>query len=319
VYNQSCTYKSLSDKPKEDFIMRVFVTGATGYIGSAVVRELIDAGHQVLGLARSDKAAKSLTDAGAEVHRGSLDDLDSLRSGAASADGVIHLAFKHDFSDYAGAVTADMQAVETMGAVLEGSGKPFVITSGTLMLTFVLPPGQLGMEEDVVDASVPRGASENAAITLAERGVRSSVVRLAPSVHGQGDKGFVSTLIGIAREKGVSAYIDDGSNRWPAVHRLDAARLFRLAVEAAPAGSLLHGVGDEGVSFRDIAGVIGRYLNLPVVSISREEAESHFGFLGAFASADNPTSNGLTQERLGWRPVQPALIPDLEQGHYFKS
>jgi nucleoside-diphosphate-sugar epimerase len=299
--------------------MRVFVTGATGFIGSAVVRELLEAGHQVVGLARSDTAAAALTATGADVHRGALDDLDSLRSGAAAADGVIHLAFKHDFSGFAGAAAADLHAVETIGAALEGSGKPFVITSGTLMLAWSLQPGRLGTEEVVVDAGVPRGASENVAIALAERGVRSSVVRLSPSVHGEGDKGFVPRLISIARDKGVSAYIGDGSNRWPAVHRLDAARLFRLAVEAAPAGSRLHGVGDEGVPFRDIAGAIGRHLNLPVVSISREEADSHFGFLSAFASADNPTSSALTQERLGWRPVHPALIPDLEEGHYFRT
>lgn len=300
--------------------MRIFVTGATGFIGSAVVRELIDAGHQVVGLARSDKAAAALTAAGAEVHRGNLDDLDSLHSGAATADGVIHLAFKHDFSDYAGANAADLRAVETIGEAIEGSGKPFVVTSGTLMLTGFLPPGRLGTEENVIDdTSVPRIASENAAISLAEHGVRSSVVRLAPSVHGLGDHGFVSSLIGIARDKGVSAYIGDGYNRWPAVHRLDAARLFRLAVESAPGGSRLHGVADEGVPFRDIAGVIGRHLNLPVVSISREEADAHFGWLGAFVSADNPTSSALTQERLGWRPVQPSLISDLDQGHYFRT
>jgi nucleoside-diphosphate-sugar epimerase len=301
--------------------MRVFVTGATGFIGSAVVRELIEAGHQVVGLARSDKSANALKFAGAEVHRGTLDDLDSLRSGAAAADGVIHLALKHDilFSDYNGAVTADLRAVEAMGAVLEGSGKPFVITSGTMMLTFVLPPGQLGTENDMVNASVPRGAAENVVIALAERGVRSSVVRLAPSVHGKTKAGFVSVLINIARDKGVSAYIGDGANRWPAVHYLDAARLFRLALEAAPAGSLLHGVGDEGVSIRDIAHVVGRHLNLSVVSISSEEADTHFGFLGAFASTDNPTSSALTQEHLGWRPAHPSLISDLEEGHYFND
>lgn len=297
--------------------MRVFVTGATGFIGSAVVRELLEAGHQVVGLARSDTATAALTAAGADVHRGALDALDSLRSGAAAADGVIHLAF--NFSDYARAVAADLRAVETVGAALEGSSKPFVVTSGTSVLTSLLPPGRLGTEEDSVDAgsvAVYRTAVENAAIALAERGVRSSVVRL-PSVHGPGDHGFVPTLIDIARTKGISAYVGDGSNRWPAVHRLDAARLFRLAVEAAPAGSWLHGVDDEGVPFRDIAGVIGRRLNLPVVSISREEADSHFGWLGAIASVDNPTSSALTQERLGWRPVHSALIPDLEQGHYF--
>jgi nucleoside-diphosphate-sugar epimerase len=294
--------------------MRIFVTGATGFIGSAVVRELIDAGHQVVGLARSDKAAVSLTAAGAEVYRGALDDLDSLRDGAAAADGIIHLAFIHDFSDYAAAAETDRLAIEAIGAALEGSDKPFVVTSGTLMLT----PGRLGTEEDAPIPTTPRH-SEKAAIALASRGVRSSIVRLAPSVHGPGDHGFVPTLIDIARAKGVSAYIGDGSNRWPAVHRLDAARLFRLAVEAAPAGSRLHGVGDEGVPFRDIAGVIGRHLNLPVVSIPREEADAHFGWLSFAAPADNPTSSALTQERLGWRPVHPALIPDLEQGHYFNS
>ncbi|MEW9702793.1 SDR family oxidoreductase [Paenibacillus sp. SI8] len=297
--------------------MRIFVTGATGFIGSAVVRELIDAGHQVVGLARSDKAAESLTAVGAEVHHGALDDLDSLHKGAAAADGVIHLGFKTDFSDFAGAVAADLRAVETLGAALEGSEKPFVFTSGTLLVAWSTPLGLLGTEEVAVDDAVPRGAAENAVIALAERGVRSSVVRLAPSVHGPGDHGFVPMLIDIARDKGVSTYIGDGSNRWPAVHRLDAARLYRLAVESAPAGSRLHGVDEEGVPFRDIAVVIGRHLNLPVASISREEAEAHFGFLGAFTSSDNPMSSALTQERLGWRPVHPTLIQDLEQGLYF--
>jgi nucleoside-diphosphate-sugar epimerase len=275
-------------------MMRVFVTGATGYIGSAVVRELIDAGHKVVGLARSDNGAAVLKEAGAEVHRGAIDDLDSLHSGAAAADGVIHLAFKHDFSDFAGALTTDLRAVETMGAALEGSGKPFVIT-----------------------AHLNGAASENAAFALA--GVRSSVVSLAPSVHGEGDKGFVPRLVNIARTKGVSAYVGDGSNRWPAVHRLDAAHLYRLALEKAPAGSRLDGAADEGVPFRDIASVIGKHLNLPVVSISREEADAHFGFLGAIAAHDMPRSSALTQELLGWRPVHPALIPDLEQGHYFNN
>lgn len=273
--------------------MRVFLTGATGYIGSAVVRELIGAGHQVVGLTRSDKGAEALSEAGAEVHRGTLDDLDSLHSGAAEASGVIHLAFQHDFSDFAAALTTDLRAVETMGAALEGTGKPFVTT-----------------------AHFNGEASENAVLLLS--GVRSSVVTLCPSVHGAGDKGFVPRLITIARAKGVSAYIGDGSNRWPAVHRLDAARLYRLALESAPAGSRLDGVGDEGVPFRDIASVIGRHLNLPVVSISREEADAHFGFLGALAARDIPRSSTLTQELLGWRPVHPRLLPDLEE-HYFNN
>ncbi|WP_090116778.1 SDR family oxidoreductase [Cohnella sp. OV330] len=299
--------------------MRVFVTGATGFIGSAVVRELIGAGHQVVGLARSDKAATALATVGAEVHRGALEDLDSLYKGASEMDGVIHLGFKTDFSDFAGAVAADLRAVETLGAALEGTGKPFVFTSGTLLVAWSTPLGQLGTEEIAVDSAVPRGAAENAVIALAERGVRSSVVRLAPSVHGQGDHGFIPMLIDIARDKGFSAYIGDGSNRWPAVHRLDAARLYRLALESAPAGSRLHGVGEEGIPFIDIAYVIGHRLNLPTVSITREEAEAHFGFLGAFTSSDNPMSSKLTQDRLGWRPEHPALIPDLENGYYFNS
>lgn len=275
--------------------MRVFVTGATGFIGSAVVHELIGAGHIVVGLTRSDRGAAALKDAGAEVHRGTLDDLDSLHHGAAAADGVIHLAFQHDISNHATAVQTDLRAVETMGAALEGTGSPFVIT------------GHLRGE-----------ASENAAIALT--GVRSSVVNLSPSVHGEGDKhGLVPSLINIARTKGVSAYIGDGSNRWPAVHRLDAARLFRLALEVAPAGSRLDGVGDEGVPFRDIAGVIGRHLNLPLISISREEADAYFGpLLGTVAALDIPRSSARTQELLGWRPVNPALIPDLEE-HYFNN
>ena len=275
--------------------MRVFVTGAPGFIGTAVVRELLDARHQVVGLTRSDAGAEVLKEAGAEVHRGSLDDLDSLHRGAAEASGVIHLAFQHDVSDFAAALTTDLHAVETMGTALEGTGKPFVIT-----------------------AHLRGEASANAVLALAE--VRSSVVSLSPSVHGEGDHhGFVPRLITIAREKGVSAYIGDGANRWPAVHRLDAAHLFRLALEGAPAGSQLDGVGDEGVPFRDIAEVIGRHLNLPVVSISREEADAHFGaFLGAVAARDFPRSSVRTQELLGWRPVHPGLIADIEQ-HYFNS
>lgn len=276
--------------------MRIFVTGATGYIGSAVVRELIDAGHQVVGLTRSDNGAMALKEAGAEVHHGALDNLDSLRSGAASADGVIHLAFKNDFSDFAGSLATDLRAIEAIGEVLQDSNKPFVTT-----------------------AHANGTASDNAVTALAERGVRTSIVELPPSVHGVGDKGFVPRLINISREKGVSAYIGDGSNRWSAVNRLDAARLFRLALESAPAGTRLQGVGDEGIAFRDIASVIGKHLNLPAVSISHEEADAHFGFLGLIAALDLPKSSTLAQKLLGWRPVHPTLISDLERGHYFKK
>lgn len=279
--------------------MRVFVTGATGNIGSAVVQELISAGHEVIGLARSDKGALKLKEAGAEVHPGSLEDLNSLSSGAAIADGVIHLAFRHDFSDFANSLAADLQAIKTMGKVLEDSGKPFVITN-----------------------HVNGEASVNAVFALA--GVRSSVISLAPTVHGLGDKhGFVPRLIGIASTKGVSAYVGDGSNRWPAVHRLDAAELFRLALEKAPAGTLLNGRAEEGVPFFDIASAIGKHLILPVVSIVREEANAHFGFLGALAALDIPSaipgSGEKTKELLGWKPEHPGLIDDIEQGHYFKK
>jgi nucleoside-diphosphate-sugar epimerase len=301
--------------------VRIFVTGASGWIGSAVVPELIGAGHEVTGLARSDASAEALTAAGAQVRRGSLDEPDSLRSGAAAADGVIHLAFKHDFGDFAGSAAADLRAVETMGAALEGSGKPLVITSGSLMLTMIAP-GRLGTEADVPGAeaaNLPRAASENAAIALAGRGVRTSIVRLAPTVHARGDGGFVPRLIDIARAKGVAAYVGDGANRWPAVHRLDAANLFRLGMEKAPAGSMLHGIGEQGVPFRDIAAAIGRHLDVPVVSISPEEAEAHFGFLAAFVPRDNPTSSAKTQELLGWRPTHPTLLADLDAGFYFDA
>lgn len=292
--------------------MRVFVTGSTGFIGSAVVRELLDAGHQVVGLARSVKSATALKASGAEVHRGDLNDLDSLREGARSADGIIHLAFKHDFASFEAAAAADILAIEAMGSVLKGTGKPFVATSGTLMLI----PGILGTEEQASTQSTPR-RSEEAALELAEHGVRSSIVRLAPSVHGEGDQGFVPTLIEIARQKGVSAYVGDGLNRWPAVHQLDAARLFRLVLDKGDNKAIYHGATEEGVPFRDIAGVIGRHLNLPVVSITREEADAHFGWLSFAASTDNPASSALTKERLGWYQVHPGLIQDLEHGHYF--
>jgi nucleoside-diphosphate-sugar epimerase len=296
--------------------MHVFVTGATGHIGSAVATELLEAGHQVTGLARSDEAAAALTAAGVAAHQGDLDDIDGLRAAAAAADGVIHLAFRHAFDDYAGAGETDLRAVEAMGEALVGSDRPFVITSGTLLLAF-FAPGRLGTEHDTLPSG-PRIDSENAVIALAERGVRSSVIRLSPLVHSTLDHhGFAHRLINIARDTGVSAYIGDGSNRWPGVHTLDAAHLYRLALENAPAGTRLHGVADEGVPFRDIAGVIGRRLNLPVVSISGEQAADHFGFLSVFASLDNPTSNTLTQKELDWHPERPGLIEDLDAGHYF--
>jgi nucleoside-diphosphate-sugar epimerase len=293
--------------------MRVFVTGATGFIGSAIVRELIDAGHKVLGLARSDKAAGSLTAAGAEVQRGSLEDLESLRSGAADTDAVIHTAFIHDFHNYAPAAEADRRAIETLGAALAGSDRPLVVTSGTLLAQ---RQGRLATEDNAQNPSFPR-KSEEAALGATERGARASIVRLPPSVHGKGDHGFVPALINIAREKGVSAYIGDGLNRWPAVHRLDAAHLYRLVIEKGSARANYHAIADEGVPVRDIAEIIGRRLNLPVVSKSREEAASHFGWLAHFLAIDGPASSAQTQRQLGWRPVQPSLTSDLDAEHYF--
>ena len=297
--------------------MDVFVTGATGHIGSAVVTELLEVGHRVTGLARSDAGAAALTAKGATPHRGDLDDLDGLRAAAAASDGVIHLAYRHDFdSDFVGAAQTDLRVVEAMGEVLAGSDRPLVNTSGTLLLA-LFAQGRVATENDTAEGG-PRIDSENATIALAERGVRSSVIRLSPLVHSTLDRhGFAHRLINIAREKGVSAFVGDGSNRWPGVHTLDAVHLYRLALEAAPAGTRLHGVADEGVPFRDIAGVIGRHLDVPVVSISAEEAGDHFGFLSVFASFDNPTSSALTQKVLDWHPEGPGLIEDLDAGHYF--
>ncbi|MFP2896818.1 SDR family oxidoreductase [Corallococcus sp. 4LFB] len=292
--------------------MRVFVTGASGFIGSAVVPELLGAGHQVVGLARSEASARALEAAGAEVHRGSLDHPDSLRAGAEKADGVIHLAFIHDFSRYQDSIRADARAIEVLGEVLQGSQRPLVIAAGLLGLA----PGRTAVETDAAAPS-GRGASEATMLALAERGVRTSIVRLSPTVHGKGDHGFVPHLVASARQKGVSVYIDDGANRWPAVHRSDAARLFRLALERAPAGSRLHAVAEEGVPTRDIASVIGRRLGVPVASKRPEEAGDFVGFLGHFFALDSPASSTLTREQLGWRPEGPGLLADLDNDSYF--
>jgi nucleoside-diphosphate-sugar epimerase len=295
--------------------MKIFVTGATGFIGSVIVQDLIRAGHQVLGLARSDGGAKSLAAAGAAVHRGSLEDLESLRSGAGASDGVIHTAFIHDFANYAPAAEKDRRAIEALGAALAGSGRPFVVTSGTLLLK---RQGPLATEEDAADANFPR-KSEQAALSVASKRVRVSLLRLPPSVHGRGDHGFVPALINLAREKGISAHVGDGLNRWPAVHRLDAAPLYRLALEKGSAGASYHGVADEGVPFREIAETIGRRLSVPVVSKSPEEAANHFGWLAHFVGIDCPASSVQTQQQLGWAPNQPGLIADLDQTHYFET
>ncbi|MEV4628169.1 SDR family oxidoreductase [Micromonospora sp. NPDC049523] len=293
-----------------------FVTGATGWIGSAVIPELLDAGHQVLGLARSDTAAASVAALGADVQRGNLDDLDSLRAGAAGSDGVVHLGYNHDFSRMEAAAQTDLAVINAIGAELEGTDRPFVIAAGVLGLA----SGRLATELDVPDSGAhPRIAGVQAAMSLVARGVRSSSVRFAPTVHGSGDHGFVAALVGIAREKGVSGYIDDGTNRWPAVHRLDAARLVRLAVENAPAGVALHATAEEGVPTRAIAEAIGRGLDLPVVSVPADKAGDHFGWIARFFGIDALASNAVTRQLLGWDPVQPGLIADLDAGHYFKN
>jgi nucleoside-diphosphate-sugar epimerase len=307
--------------------MRVFVTGASGWIGSAVAPELIGTGHQVTGLARSEASAAALAEAGAQVQRGTIDDLDIMRSAAIASDGVIHLAFKHDIAFSGGfeaAADADRRAVETLGDALAGSGRPFVIASGTLMLA----PGRVATERDgrapssaahLSGGPYTRATTAQVTLSLASRDVRSSVVRLPPTVHGEGDHGFMATLVSIAREKGASGYIGDGANRWPAVHRLDAAHLFRLAVEKAPPGSALHAVADEGVPVRNIAEVIGRHLNVPVISVPPDRAGEHFGWLASFLGVDAPASSALTRELLGWQPVHPGLIDDLDKGHYFRD
>ncbi|MEU6847088.1 SDR family oxidoreductase [Streptomyces sp. NPDC046716] len=295
--------------------MRVFVTGATGFIGSAVVRELLSAGHRVVGLARSDASATALEAAGAEPYRGSLADPDGLAVAAKETDGVIHLAFDHSFTDHAGAGRADLRAVETMGAALEGTGKPLVVTSG-----MVTEPGLVATEDlpgDPRSAGAARVPSEAATLALAGRGVRASVLRLPASVHGRGDGGFVPRLIAVAREKGAAAVVGDGASTWPAVHRRDAARLFRLAVESAPAGARLHGVAEEGVPLRDIAAVIGRRLDVPVVRLTPEEAREHFGWFAGFASMDVRASSERTRTSLGWQPTGPTLLADLEDAGYF--
>jgi nucleoside-diphosphate-sugar epimerase len=293
--------------------MRVFVTGASGFVGSAVVRELIGAGHQVVGLARSDQGAASVTAAGAEAHRGDLTDLDGLRTAAAAADGVIHTAFIHDnFANFDASGEVDRRAIEALGDALSGSGRPFIVTSGTALVRGI------ATEDSAPDTAVPtsgRLANETSALSYVDRGVRVCILRLPPTVHDEGDHGFVPGLIEIARAQGVSAYPGDGSNRWAAVHRLDAAQLYRLALESAPAGSRLHAVGEEGIPFRDIAEVIARQLDLPLTSAQ----DSHFGWLSRFAVLDAAASSARTQELLDWHPTHPGLIADLEKGHYFTT
>ena len=301
--------------------MRIFVAGATGYVGSAIVSELLQASHEVVGLARSDASAATLTRAGIAVHRGDLGDLDSLRSGAAKADGVVFAANQHisETTDSAARARVELNAVEAIGSELEQTGKPFVVTSGVIGRT----PGQVLTEETPTVPNAVTGLRlpvETSVLALGGRGVRSSSVRLAPTVHGRGDaRGFVSMLIGIARAKGVSAFVGEGANRWSSVHRRDAAVLFRLAVESAPPGTPVHAVAEEGVRFREIAEAIGRQLKLPAVSLTAEEASGHFGLLAPLVSLDNPTSSALTRERFGWVPANPGLIADIENGHYFKD
>lgn len=306
------------DLPREstssEVEMRVFVTGASGWIGSAAVAELIAAGDEVIGLARSDEAAAKVSAAGAAVQPGSLDDLDVLSAAAKDPDAVVHLGYVHDFSRMNDAAATDLHAIETLGEALAGTGRPLVVASGVMGLG----SGRVVTERDPANGSAhPRVPNAVATLKLAERGVRASVVRFAPTVHGAGDHGFIARLVAIARERGVSEYIDDGANHWPAVHRLDASRLVHLAVHYAPAGSALHAVAEQGVATRAIADTIGRNLNVPVTSVPSAQAGEHFGWLGAFWAIDSRASNDLTRELLGWGPTHPGLIDDLDQGHYF--
>jgi nucleoside-diphosphate-sugar epimerase len=307
----------MTEPSKEITLMRVFITGASGWIGSATVDEVLAAGHEVVGLARSDTSAASLEAKGAQVRRGDLDDLDSLRAGAQDADAVIHLANKHDFNDPAVSNRAERNAVQTLGEALVGSGRPFLVASGAAGLT----TGREATEDDPSPfhgPDAPRGGSENLALEYVDRDVRSVSLRFAPTVHGDGDHGFVAALVGVARSQGVAAYVGDGTNRWSAVHRSDAARLVRLGLEKAPAGALLHAVDESGVPTRDIAEAIGRGLGVPVRSVRPEDAAAHFGWIGVFFAMDLPASSTLTRELLGWTPTGPTLLEDLDAGSYFR-
>jgi len=297
--------------------MQVFVTGASGWIGSGVVPELVAAGHQVRGLARSEQSAARLRAAGVEPVPGGLDDLGSLRSGAENADAVIHLAFKHDFSDFAASGRSERAAMETFGEVLAGTGKPLLFASGVALVR----PGQVVTEEDAspfTGSEAPRGGAEALALGFADRGIRPIALRFAPTVHGTGDHGFLATLVGIAREKGVAGYVGDGANRWPAVHRDDAARLVVRALEDPDAARIVHAIGEEGVPARAIAEAIGRGAGVPVASIDPDDVEAHFGWIGAFFALDVPASSALTRARLGWQPTEAGLLDDLAAGHYFR-